>query len=199
MVCFSKVRIWPISFDTIISLTQGNHLINTFNAEIVSSLPSDAICIDHSVHVPSQWETTLHCNVFSHWLGTYTKWSLHMVSGIFVNSLCSRDLGQHWLRQWLVAWRHQAITWINVDWSSVTSSGIHIWAISQEMPQLSVTKIYLNITYMKFHSNIPEANELTLIMTMTDCPATQSHHLKPMPPSSQFDIREHTSVKLKSK
>ena len=23
---------------------------------------------------PSQWETTLNCNVVSHWLGTYTKW-----------------------------------------------------------------------------------------------------------------------------
>ena len=30
----------------------------------------------HSVHAPSQWETTLHCNVVSHWLGSYTKWSL---------------------------------------------------------------------------------------------------------------------------
>ena len=28
-----------------------------------------------SVDVPSQWETTLHCNVISHWLGTYKKWS----------------------------------------------------------------------------------------------------------------------------
>ena len=27
----------------------------------------------------------------------------------------NRDLGQHWPRQWLVAWRHQAITWTNVD------------------------------------------------------------------------------------
>ena len=31
---------------------------------------------DLSVHAPSQWETTLHCNVVSHWLCTYTKWSL---------------------------------------------------------------------------------------------------------------------------
>ena len=29
------------------------------------------------------------------------------------------DLGQHWLRYWLVAWWHQAITWTNVDLSSV--------------------------------------------------------------------------------
>ena len=30
---------------------------------------------DHFVRAPTQWETTLHCNV-SHWLGAYTKWSL---------------------------------------------------------------------------------------------------------------------------
>ena len=31
---------------------------------------------DHFVCALSQWETTLHCNVVSHWLGAYTKWSL---------------------------------------------------------------------------------------------------------------------------
>ena len=29
------------------------------------------------------------------------------------------DLGQHWFRCWLVAWRHQAITWTNLDLSSI--------------------------------------------------------------------------------
>ena len=33
---------------------------------------------DHFVHVSCQWETTWHCNVVSHWLGAYAKWSLHM-------------------------------------------------------------------------------------------------------------------------
>ena len=28
---------------------------------------------DHSVHAPNQWD----CNVISHWLGTYTEWSLN--------------------------------------------------------------------------------------------------------------------------
>ena len=43
------------------------------------------------------------------------------------------DLGQHWLRQWLVAWWHQAITWTNVDLSSNVVSGIHLRAILHEM------------------------------------------------------------------
>ena len=60
----------------------------------------------------------------------------------------------------LLAWQHQAITWINVDWSSVKSSDIHTGAISQEMPKPSLTKLHLKITYLKFYSNIPGANEL---------------------------------------
>ena len=72
-----------------------------------------------------------------------------------------RDLGQHWLRQWLVAWWHQAITWTNVDWSSAKSSDIHIRAISLEMPQPSITKICLKITCLRFHSNFPGAYKLS--------------------------------------
>ena len=32
---------------------------------------------DHSVYAPSQWQTTIQCNVVSHWLGAYTNWSLY--------------------------------------------------------------------------------------------------------------------------
>ena len=39
------------------------------------------------------------------------------------------NLGQHWISLWLVAWRHQAITWTNVDLSSVRSSCTHMSAI----------------------------------------------------------------------
>ena len=59
------------------------------------------------------------------------------------------------------AWRHQAITWTNVDLSSVRSSSIHLRAILQEIPQLPVTEISLKITYLKYCSNFPGANELT--------------------------------------
>ena len=42
------------------------------------------------------------------------------------------DLDQHWLRSWCVAWKHQAITWINVDLSLKVFCGIHkkcSWAV----------------------------------------------------------------------
>ena len=37
-------------------------------------------------------------------------------------------------------------------------------SISQEMPQPSVTEIRLKITYLKFHSNLPGANELMWLL-----------------------------------
>ena len=55
---------------------------------------------------------------------------------------------------------HQAITWTNVDWSSVKSNDIHIRAISQQMPQPSITKFRLKITCLEFQSNFPGASEL---------------------------------------
>ena len=74
-----------------------------------------------------------------------------MASGIWVNIGSGNGL---------VAWRHQAITWTNVDWSSMKSNDIHIRAISQEARQPSITKFRLKITYLKFHLNFPGANEL---------------------------------------
>ena len=72
------------------------------------------------------------------------------------------DLGQHWLRWWLAAWRHQASTWTNDYLSSATArpSEIHLGAISHEIPQQSVAEFSLEITYLKFHSNLPGAGDL---------------------------------------
>ena len=41
------------------------------------------------------------------------------------------------------------------------SNNIHIRAISQQMPQPAITKIYLKMTYLKLHSNFPGADELS--------------------------------------
>ena len=42
----------------------------------------DAISMDTFVYASGLWETTLHCNVVSHWLGAYTKWSLHIITKV---------------------------------------------------------------------------------------------------------------------
>ena len=39
---------------------------------------------DHFVNAPSQYETTLHCNIVPHWLGTFTRWSLLGQSDVYL-------------------------------------------------------------------------------------------------------------------
>ena len=44
-----------------------------------------AWCDDYTIrdqprYAPSQWETALHCNDISHWLGAYLDWSLYHVN-----------------------------------------------------------------------------------------------------------------------
>ena len=57
----------------------------------------------------------------------------------------------------VMAWCRQATT--NVD-LSVRFSGIHLRAISYEIPQPPFNKISLKIIYLKLNWNIPGANEL---------------------------------------
>ena len=54
-----------------------------------------------------------------------------------------------------------AITWANVDSSSIRSSNIHLRYIFRWDTQPSIIKISLKITYQKFNSILAEANELT--------------------------------------
>ena len=119
----------------------------------------------------------ISCNYEGHaWLKTLVvKQEVHLTtpSGNFpsaiwdpINSLWPSDTiwrQRSWptLAQVMAcSWRHKAITWINVDLSSVRSSGIHLRAISQEISQLPITEISLKIIYVKFHSNQRGANEL---------------------------------------
>ena len=95
---------------------------------------------------------------------------------------------------WLDWWQ-QAVTWINVDLSSVRSSDIHLWASLQEIPQSSITEIIWKFKYLKFHSNFPGDSELinslwpsdtiwrqrsgsTLAQVMACCPTAPSHYLQ---------------------
>ena len=93
----------------------------------------------------------------------FDKCSILLTHWGLVTPYGNKDLCHHWLRQWLVAWRHQAITWTNVDLSSVRSSDIHLRASSQDIPQPSITEIIWKTKYLKCHSNFPGANELMLL------------------------------------
>ena len=69
------------------------------------------------------------------------------------------DLGQHWLR--FVAWRHQAITWTNVDFWLGRFSGIPLGAISHWVTKLLYYIMSLKIILLEILPHIPGANELT--------------------------------------
>ena len=60
---------------------------------------------DHFMYAPSQWETTLHCNVVSHWRSAYRKWSLHGTAFAIIVPL-GRTAGQWWFtHKGPVMWR----------------------------------------------------------------------------------------------
>ena len=102
---------------------------------------------------------------------TWANWQISRVmysaQGLYSLTHCGlvtpygdMELGQHCLRQWLVAWRHQAITWTNVDsyqWGPMT---ITWWQFHQRYPSHVSLKLAWNVHYLKFHSNIPGINEL---------------------------------------
>ena len=71
------------------------------------------------------------------------------------------DLGYHWLMLWLGAIWWQAITWTNVDLSSVSSNDNHLKEILQEILQPWMARITNKITYVKYYWNVSGANQLT--------------------------------------
>ena len=71
-----------------------------------------------------------------------------------------RDLGQNWLRQWLVACRHQAITWTNVDLPSVEFCVIHLTTILLAALKASIHEMSSKIIFSKWQLHPPGVNEL---------------------------------------
>ena len=66
---------------------------------------------EHFVNVPSQWETMLHHNSFSHWLGTYKKWSLNDLAGLSV-----------WVET-VFSWMKMYEFWLRFHWSEWLGTG----------------------------------------------------------------------------
>ena len=88
---------WLMAFtDTRVAIawTARFHPFRSPSYDLQGVLPYN-VYRDTSVHAPSQWETTLYCNVVSHWLGAYTKWSL-------VYGFCYVNLRNGTNRNWQV-------------------------------------------------------------------------------------------------
>ena len=66
-------------------------------------------------------------------------------------------LVHHWSRYWFVAWRHYALTWIIVDFSSKVFYGIHLRLLSQEFSQKFTMDVFRytcsQIIFMKLSSS----------------------------------------------
>ena len=72
-------------------------------------------------------------------------------------------LGQHWLRYWLAAWQHQAITCTNINFSLVWFCCIDLRAISQWVPKLPFCIMHLKNMLLKLLPHLPEARLKVLL------------------------------------
>ena len=116
------------------------------------------------VYAPSQWETALHCNVISHWLGAYTKWSLFMILSCKWSCPCILSPLTHWGRvthicvgklisigsdNGLSPGRRQANTWTNAGILLIGPLGTNFSEILIEIQTFSLKKIRLKTASAK--------------------------------------------------
>ena len=124
-----------------------NGPLGTNFSEILIGVQTFPLKKMHLKMLSTKWHPLcLGLNVLTHW-GIVTPYG-------------DIELGQHWLRLWLDAWQHQAITWTNVDLSSVRSTQIFLGIISEKISQPLIPEISLKIICLNFHSKLPGANEL---------------------------------------
>ena len=72
------------------------------------------------------------------------------------------DWSQHWLKLWLFAWQYQAITWPNVDLSTLLFCGIHLRVIPQEERMTVIYNMSSGITLLKLLTHLHGVNELII-------------------------------------
>ena len=75
-------------------------------------------CWDQSRYAPSQWETSLHCNGVSHWLGAYVGWSLPWLLSSRVNNYKAHVMTFHREVLQLVRKRQSSTGWQRVTKSN---------------------------------------------------------------------------------
>ena len=96
-------------------------------------------CRDHFVYAPSQWEATLPCNVVSHWLGAYTKWSPPpALSGLFGGVAIRNTVGFHCWNVSFVYFHRYLFTTVNSFQNSFAAPKFydwpfHVWANANSM------------------------------------------------------------------
>ena len=81
---------------------------------------------------------------------------------------CTIDLGQLWIRYWLVAWLHQTITWTSDKLSLVMYCGINVMTIWQRLHQLLYCMISFKILLLKLPPHLLGTIKLTLCLFIAD-------------------------------
>ena len=122
------------------------------------------------------WNTTLHCNVVSPWLGAHTKWSLH--TSLTLSYQCSLSVGKSKLHVWIVC--HGWLRWIVVHAyarpkttcrsqfsSSITPKWLHLPTVLIKiltmhwfcmLSWVCISDAYCNVMYL---FNMPRVQNIT--------------------------------------
>ena len=72
------------------------------------------------------------------------------------------DLGQNWLRKWLVAWWHQAINWTNADFSLVRFCGTYLRVITANAQDITMYNDIERLIRLKSFLTTPRAQRVTV-------------------------------------
>ena len=129
----------------------------------------------HFGYAPSQWETTLHWNAGSHWLGAYTKWSL----------LYSNCNGKRWV-QGLYSLSGQ-MSYRKISWSlDVTRFGFKHFSSLWNLTGTSAVALSNFIAMQSFQHPILQLGDFTRFGGKT------STHLVSRGQGSGFQLTAHT-------
>ena len=108
---------------------------------------------EHFVNAPSQWETTLHCNVVFNWLGACTKWILNMM------------INMHEYYTYLLCWLYIGIVLIHPRY-------IQFHSIRPIAMFSFLLKASLNSPYMRYHPRLWYILfwDVSLVVVVSHCP-----------------------------
>ena len=120
--------------------------------QITSSLIGyDLDLRDNFVYAPGQWETTLHCNAVSHWLGSYTKWSMNdenKLSAIF------NDYTVYFIKKVLAIWFCISPTWYRWNSNEGCEHNLCDFPHTISLKQPRRISNWLNIPWTNIHVNL---------------------------------------------
>ena len=110
--------------------------------KLLSSMDRLNVCYDYSLVYEFRQYVKLHLN---HYAPMTPYGDIHW--------------GQHWVKKWLVAWRHNAIAWNNVDFFLTKFCDIHLRAISQIVAKLLVCIISWKSILLRIMPHLSKANK----------------------------------------